>query len=248
MARRKFNDNDIREIRASENSARSVAKQYGVSFPTILAIRHHQTYKWVPAIVDDPSTSPIIRDNQFLRIKAMKLMNIMPDGYCQTVVTSIPHELRRPWEPTERTEQIYANWKQKVLDECLRVAGPQGIFICHQLQVDPDEPSETDNYLTILRGTESPTPEESTVAEIASIISEIQKGPAPDPQHPPSFPEELTDACLSLGTGRVLDPFGNTGAIPLAAIRAGRTWLACDMRTDLISTFKRRLAQITQVS
>ena len=59
-----------------------------------------------------------------------------------------------------------------------------------------------------------------------------------------SFPDELADLCISLGRGTVLDPFAAAGAIPLAAIRAGRTWLACDARPDLIERFREKFEQL----
>ena len=245
MARKKFNDNDVRQIRASEDSARAIARRYGVSFPTILDIRHHRTYKCVPAIVDDPTKSPIIRDNQFIRTKAMTLMNILPAGYCQTVVTSIPRDLRNPWVHDEKTQQIYAKWKQKVLEECLRVAGPQGIVICHQVGTNPNRPSELSNSITINTGEQWSIPKQSRVANINTIIASFHQMPPQDPEQVPAFPEDIVDTCLSLGSQRVLDPFANTGAVPLAAIRAGRTWLAADMRTDLMSEFRRRKEDLT---
>ena len=45
---------------------------------------------------------------------------------------------------------------------------------------------------------------------------------------PPEISAEIADRCVALGKGRVLDPFAGKGAVPLAAVRAGRDWLACD--------------------
>ena len=53
-----------------------------------------------------------------------------------------------------------------------------------------------------------------------------------------SFPDELADRCIALGQGTVLDPFAGIGAVPFAAIRAGRHWLACDARTSLTKVFR----------
>ena len=52
-----------------------------------------------------------------------------------------------------------------------------------------------------------------------------------DPRRPCPFPEELAARCVALGRGMVLDPFAGRGTTVLAAIEAGRDWLACD--TDL---------------
>ena len=56
----------------------------------------------------------------------------------------------------------------------------------------------------------------------------------------PNIPGGLADRCIALGKGTVLDPFAGEGSIPLAAMRAGRDWLACDMRTDLMRVFEER--------
>ena len=61
-----------------------------------------------------------------------------------------------------------------------------------------------------------------------------------DKQHWYSLPEGLADQCVALGTGQVLDPHAGPGDIPLAAIRAGRSWLACDTRPTMKGAFERR--------
>lgn len=58
-----------------------------------------------------------------------------------------------------------------------------------------------------------------------------------------AFPDELADKCISFGHGRILDPFAGTGAVPFAAIRAGRPWLACDNRLFLFHVFEQRRAK-----
>ena len=50
------------------------------------------------------------------------------------------------------------------------------------------------------------------------------------------FPEQLTDLLISMGSGRVLDPFAGVGIIGLAAARKNRDWIlfgksAVDQRT-----------------
>ena len=57
---------------------------------------------------------------------------------------------------------------------------------------------------------------------------------------PPTLPEELADRCVALGSGMVLNPFAGTGAVALAAIRAGRDWLACDSDPACFEAFKMR--------
>ena len=61
-----------------------------------------------------------------------------------------------------------------------------------------------------------------------------------------SFPPRLADRCIALGKGTVLDPFAASGAIPLAAIKAGRNWLACDTRPALMAEFEKNRATAWQ--
>ena len=56
----------------------------------------------------------------------------------------------------------------------------------------------------------------------------------------PRLPNELVDRCVALGRGRVLDPYAGSGATVLAAVRAGRNWLACDTDPEQIRTFHQR--------
>ena len=56
----------------------------------------------------------------------------------------------------------------------------------------------------------------------------------------PRLPNELVDRCVALGRGRVLDPYAGSGATVLAAVRAGRNWLACDTDPEQISMFRQR--------
>ena len=58
--------------------------------------------------------------------------------------------------------------------------------------------------------------------------------------HPSAFPDELADRCIALGTGMVLNPFAGTGAVVMAALRAGRDWLACDTDLGHLDAFEMR--------
>ena len=63
-------------------------------------------------------------------------------------------------------------------------------------------------------------------------------------RHRFSFPDELADRCVALGTGTVLDPHAGSGATALAAIRAGRDWLACDSEAAYLQVFEMRRAML----
>ena len=65
-----------------------------------------------------------------------------------------------------------------------------------------------------------------------------RKGNAGTPRDP--FPDELADRCIALGEGTVLNPYAGTGAVPLAAIRAGRDWIASDIDSRQKKTFELR--------
>ena len=61
---------------------------------------------------------------------------------------------------------------------------------------------------------------------------------------PPEFSAEIADRCVALGKGRVLDPFAGKGAVPLAAVRAGRDWLACDTEERYQVEFEEQRAML----
>ena len=51
---------------------------------------------------------------------------------------------------------------------------------------------------------------------------------------------ELADRCVALGSGMLVDPFAGTGSTVLAAIRAGRDWLACGSNPSYLEAFEMR--------
>ena len=59
-------------------------------------------------------------------------------------------------------------------------------------------------------------------------------------RRPYSFPDELADRLVALGSDMVVEPFAATGSTALAAIRAGRDWLACDENPEYLEAFKMR--------
>ena len=50
---------------------------------------------------------------------------------------------------------------------------------------------------------------------------------------------EVADRCVAMGRGIVCDPFAGTGPFIRASIKAGREWIACDVRDALIREFFR---------
>ena len=67
-------------------------------------------------------------------------------------------------------------------------------------------------------------------------------------EHPYVYvPAELADRCVALGSGMVVDPFAGTGATILAAIRAGRDWLACGSNPSYLEAFEMHRSMIVDL-
>ena len=281
MENGRFTPDEIREIRSSRAPARVVAQKYGVSHPTILRIRDRLTYKHVPDHPDSGDTGQDSGKNLYLRMKALDLLGSLPSGYCPTIVTSPPLRLGDfsgfGNEPEEESSG-YVRWQRAVITECLRVAGPEGVFLYHQMlgystskvldikhQIVEGFPIRkviiwnhsssrsgrgswasratvpysfifvfTGSAWTILKENLRDVLSWGDIWDIAPVAEDNYSGLSPN------IPGELADRCIALGKGTVLDPFAGEGSIPLAAMRAGRDWLACDMRTDLMRVFEER--------
>ena len=283
MERGKLTDDQVREIRRSGSSARSLAREYGVTHQTILNVRGGRTYAHVLDEVDGPVSGP---QDKYFRKDALGFLKGLPDGYCQTIVTCpfFSADYRRKLDVGS-----YISWQRAVIEECIRVAGAEGlvlyqdrmlsevahqrgevnyelvagmplkqmIVVNHRGVVYPDKRSGNKRprrdliprhhtEIFMFSGTKWSIPDE--VAESVSSWGDVwEMDPSWRWSHDGapldqwvSFPEELADRCIALGKGIVLDPFAAAGEIPLAAIRAGRNWLACDVRPHLIETFKMR--------
>lgn len=229
----------------------------------------------------------------YLRMKALDFMESLPDGYCPTIVTSPPLGFGTWSQLMGDRAQIYVNWQRKVITECRRIAGPEGIFVYHWVSEYPyadamlielrglqeqgihwpsrrgwvitlnhhppashdspvasghswtERPAEKQSALFVFPGAEWSMPEGTSASQWDDVwdIPIVYAAYESEHQDMPNrlfLSDELADKSIAFGQGRVFDPFANTGAIPLAAIRAGRPWLACDMRTDLMAVFESR--------
>ena len=125
--RKRFTDDEIREIRLSPQSARYLAQRYDVSHPTILNIRDRRTYKQVP----DHLGADL--KNKFVIHDAVEFLAELPDGYCGTAITAPPiREVRSVigqrggWTTVDerQAEQEYLELQRRIISECLRVVGP----------------------------------------------------------------------------------------------------------------------------
>ena len=139
---RKLTDEQVREIRRSQESARALAERYGVSHPTILNVREGSTYSHVTDDEDDPIVGGI--HNAYVLADALDFLRGLPDGYCRTVVTSPPeavrpfsvHPLSARRHGARGTDarlpyRDYLEKQHAVIAECIRVAGDRGIVLYH---------------------------------------------------------------------------------------------------------------------
>ncbi len=297
-------DAEVREIRRSDRSSRTLAEKYGVSQPTIIRVKNGKSYGQVPDLDDSPLWG------QYVRKYALDLMSGLPSGYCPTVVTSPPlfsmSNYSRQYMSRDEARFHYIRRQLRVIEECIRVAGDEGIVLYHTtLDIKSEllyeyerlggfpspeiiiwdhltpEPSpgnwyNTKSYIVMFTGQDwripvdwSAKPHFSGDTWEIELMDEQEYMKLAPPSHWKysrdwdyggsrysystyrrymqqrwySFPDELADRCLSFGRGTVLDPFAGAGAIPLAAKRAGRPWLASDTRISLMKIFERRVSE-----
>ena len=137
ISRRKLTDDQIRDIRQSQEPARVLAERHGVTHPTILNVREGRTYKHVR---DEPLVPALDwSPGEYHVCDAMEFLTRLPDGACTTVVTSPPEyekwalgsEYRDIDAAQEPSYEDYVSWQRSVLAECLRVAGNRGVVFYH---------------------------------------------------------------------------------------------------------------------
>ena len=297
MEKRKLGESEVREIRASQASVRYLAERFRVAPTTVLNIKHRRTYKEVLDYSNEPLLGPGLGTgtDSYMRMAAVDLLKLLPDGWCPTIVTSPPPRLSASsirQYGAEEARRAYIDWQREVIHECIRVCGPQGVFLYHQMaEPEPSgrggldtkydlvlgftrylrksiiwdhgssaewQPGKSDyvtrtqempaTYSTIYMFTgldwslpQDTWPAASAWGDIWSMEPIYVQGYRDRPRWV-SFPDELADRCVALGEGTVLDPFAAAGAIPLAAVRAGRNWLACDTRPRFMAEFEERRA------
>ena len=112
--RRKLTADQVMPIAASRATGRALAQRYGVSTRTISEIRTGRRYK---------SVRRPIQDNSYLEGDALTRMKALPDGFCPTVVMAPPYNVDDTMTPLK-----YRNWQRRILAECCRVAGSEGLI------------------------------------------------------------------------------------------------------------------------
>ena len=288
MFKAKLTDEQVREIRRSQETARALADRYGVSHPTILNIRRGRTYKHVA--YETPRPVDGLPHNEYATIDALTLLRGLPEGYCETVVASFPPHRHTPqhqglggdrqMEPySDMSVREYTEWRHEVIEESIRVAGMKGIVLYHcrlnslydyagavrnfvnRLKLQQiitwnhggrslvrsrsrrgKALRKTDDVIFMFVGRYWSVPEENIeAADQWGTVWNIPFDPESRRYRSP-FPAALAERCITLGTGRVLDTFAGSGTTVLAAMDAGRDWLACDTDRDLKELFDQRRA------
>ena len=141
---RKLSDDQVREIRDSEQPNTRLAAQYGVDRRVIQRIRRHDAYQDVPAIdlkaaaeaYAAPRTPP--PHNEYVLGDDLSMLEALPECYAETIVTAASRDYGNASQrlPPRRQEYGpgyagYVGYHQAVISECLRVAGPGGVVFFH---------------------------------------------------------------------------------------------------------------------
>ena len=301
-SRRRFTDDEVRAIRQSPLSARELAAQHDVSHPTILNIRDRRTYKNVPDYLGLDLIRPEV-GGQYVLEDPIAFLRTLPDGCCGTAVTA-PRIRHRPYiiggssgwtvDDERAAQDEYVDVQRRVIEECLRVVGPEGVLLyLHRFDISARRSMDTrhdiisgfplrqiiiwnhqmrilrfsrrwvnrvpNNYgvIFVFSGPRWTIPDESRPKAMGwGDVWNIPPGPGDlsgtgyylRERNYYDLPAELADRCIAFGSGTVVNPFAASGAMPLAAIRAGRNWLACDTDPFFLDAFEARRAMMGSAS
>ena len=123
---RKLTHDEVRDVRRSRLSQGQVAQKYGVDRKTIRNIRKGVTYR------DVPDRTPIAPDarlrlgKKYLVGDTVKLLDQVPDGYAETVLTMAPRLTGR----VSRGEYAdHVDRQRLIIQECLRAVGDFGVVM-----------------------------------------------------------------------------------------------------------------------
>lgn len=141
---RKLSDDQVREIRDSEEPNTRLAAQYGVHRRVIQRVKQRQAYQDVPAIdlkaageaYAVPRTSP--PHNAYVLGDDLSMLEALPDSYAETVVAAASRDYDNSFQHFYPRRQEYGpgyegyvDYHQAVINQCLRVAGPGGVVFFH---------------------------------------------------------------------------------------------------------------------
>ena len=139
---RKLTKPEVLEIYQSPATQSGLANRFGISRMAVANIKRRRTYgDWLPAL-----------ESGYYVDDALRFMRRLPPGYCPTVFTSPPYNLRtrkRAWKERDGKwtstfmskdggydgygddlpPPEYVKWQRTFLKECARVVGPSGVVL-----------------------------------------------------------------------------------------------------------------------
>lgn len=123
---RKLTHDEVREIRRSRLSQALAARKYGVDPKTIRSVRKRVIYRDVPDRKPADPDAHLRLGKKYLVGDALELLEQVPDGYAETILTMAPH----PTAPASRAEYAdHVDRQQRIVQECLRTVGDLGVVV-----------------------------------------------------------------------------------------------------------------------
>ena len=123
---RKLTHDQVRDIRRSRLSQKQAARKYDVDPKTIRNIRRRVTYRDVPDRAPIAPEAHLGLRKKYLVGDPLELLEQVPDGYAETVLTMAPH-LASPAGPAEYADHV--DRQRRIIQECQRVAGDFGVVM-----------------------------------------------------------------------------------------------------------------------
>ena len=123
---KKLTQDEVREIRRSALSQERAARKYGVDPKTIRNVRKRVTYRDVPDRAPTDPGAHLMFTRKYLVGDALELLDQVPEGYAETVLTMAPH-LAAPAGRAEHAD--HADRQRRIIQGCLRAVGDFGVVI-----------------------------------------------------------------------------------------------------------------------
>ena len=141
---RKLSDDQVREIRDSEEPNTRLAAQYGVHRRVIQRVKQRQG---LPGRAcnrpegrggDVRGTAYVSPHNAYVLGDDLSMLEALPDSYAETVVAAASRDYDNSFQHFYPRRQEYGpgyegyvDYHQAVINQCLRVAGPGGVVFFH---------------------------------------------------------------------------------------------------------------------
>ena len=124
--RRKLTPDEVRDIRRTGLSQERAARKYGVDRTTIRRIRKGVTYRDIPDRAPVDPDAHLRLANKYLTGDVLELLNRVPEGYAETVLTMAP----RLVDQVSRVEYAdHVDRQRLIVQECLRAVGDFGVVM-----------------------------------------------------------------------------------------------------------------------